>query len=69
MALPIWAIYMKKVYEDPRLKEEIPIETFHRPPGIELDLDCRDRNSYGDPILRTLPGLKSPSSSDDLDNF
>lgn len=70
MALPIWALYMKKVYDDPRLKEEIPIETFNRPPGVELDLDCRGRNSSIDSTFRRLPGsTASPVSSDDLDSF
>lgn len=71
LALPIWANYMKSVYEDPRLKEEVPIETFQRPAGIAINLDCREtRPSLDSIFMRTFPnGERAPVSSDDLDNF
>ena len=45
MALPIFAIYMKKVYADKSLN--ISQGDFPRPniPGVDLDFDC---NSYDD---------------------
>jgi hypothetical protein len=38
MALPIWALYMKRVYEDPEL--DFPVEYFEAPPGYEPDIYC-----------------------------
>ena len=38
MALPIWALYMKKLYEDPLL--EISIDSFPEPKKISIPLDC-----------------------------
>ncbi|MFA8435954.1 MAG: penicillin-binding protein 1A [Marinifilaceae bacterium] len=38
MALPIWALYMKKVYEDSSLN--ISQGDFERPRGVRLNLDC-----------------------------
>jgi penicillin-binding protein 1A len=39
MALPIWAIYMKKVYADDKLNYD-PEQTFEKPPYITMELDC-----------------------------
>jgi len=42
-ALPIWALYMKQVYED----EEIPItpeDTFEEPANFNIDLECPDEH-------------------------
>ncbi len=44
MALPIWAIYMKKVYDDDKLnysKEDV----FERPDGLYIDLDCENKEA------------------------
>ena len=39
MALPIWALYMKKVYADKTLK--ISQDDFEKPPGkLSIELDC-----------------------------
>ena len=38
MALPIWALYMKKLYEDPML--EISIDSFPAPKKVSIPLDC-----------------------------
>ena len=38
MALPIWALYMKKLYEDPLL--EISIDSFPAPKKVNIPLDC-----------------------------
>jgi penicillin-binding protein 1A len=38
MALPIWALYMKKLYEDPLL--EISIDSFPAPEKVSIPLDC-----------------------------
>jgi penicillin-binding protein 1A len=43
MALPIWALYMQKAYDD----EEVPItqkDTFEKPVNFNINLDCPDRN-------------------------
>ncbi|MBN2667820.1 MAG: transglycosylase domain-containing protein [Bacteroidales bacterium] len=39
MALPIWALYMKKVYADEKLNYSQD-EYFERPPNIRVELDC-----------------------------
>jgi penicillin-binding protein 1A len=38
MALPIWALYMKKLYEDPLL--EVSIDSFPAPEKVSIHLDC-----------------------------
>ena len=38
MALPIWAMYMKKLYEDPLL--EISLDSFPAPNKVSIPLDC-----------------------------
>jgi penicillin-binding protein 1A len=43
LALPIWAIYMKKVYNDPEIG--FPQERFTRPPGFQAELNCPDPGS------------------------
>ena len=39
MALPIWALYMKKVYADESIN--LPTEPFERPKSFSVELDCR----------------------------
>ena len=54
MALPIWALYMKKLYEDSTL--EISLDSFPAPKKVGIPLDCdllakiRQRNSSDDAI-------------------
>ncbi len=54
MALPIWALYMKKLYEDSTL--EISLDSFPAPEKVGIPLDCdllakiRQRNSSDDAI-------------------
>ncbi len=43
MALPIWAIYMKKVYEDEKLNYSTE-DVFERPEGLQIDLDCKKQS-------------------------
>ncbi len=46
-ALPIWALYMKEVYED----EEIPItqeDRFEEPVNFNINLECSDENITAD---------------------
>jgi penicillin-binding protein 1A len=38
MALPIWGIYMKKVYEDKKLN--VSKSDFERPAVLDVDIDC-----------------------------
>jgi penicillin-binding protein 1A len=38
MALPIWALYMKKNYADKQLN--VSDKPFERPPGVDINLDC-----------------------------
>ena len=48
MALPIWALYMKKCYADKSLK--VSADDFERPENISIRLDCdkEDENAPGD---------------------
>ena len=54
MALPIWALYMKKLYEDPLL--EVSIDSFRAPEKVSIPLDCellsklRQQNTADDAI-------------------
>ena len=54
MALPIWAMYMKKLYEDPLL--EISLDSFPAPNKVSIPLDCellaklRRQNTVDDAI-------------------
>jgi penicillin-binding protein 1A len=54
MALPIWALYMKKLYEDPLL--EVSIDSFPAPKKVSIPLDCellaklRYQNTVNDAI-------------------
>ncbi|MGB2370519.1 MAG: transglycosylase domain-containing protein, partial [Flavobacteriaceae bacterium] len=54
MALPIWALYMKKLYEDPLL--EVSIDSFPAPEKVIIPLDCellaklRHQNTADDAI-------------------
>jgi len=38
MALPIWAIYHRKLYADPELN--ISLEEFEKPEDLSIQLDC-----------------------------
>jgi penicillin-binding protein 1A len=38
MALPIWGLYMQKVYKDPKLK--LPRADFEKPENIDVEFDC-----------------------------
>ncbi|MCM4159158.1 penicillin-binding protein [Antarcticibacterium flavum] len=46
MALPIWGIYMKKVYADPSL--EISSGDFPRPERLTIEVNCRDYGRNND---------------------
>ncbi|MCJ7756914.1 MAG: hypothetical protein MUP24_02110, partial [Gillisia sp.] len=43
MALPIWGIYMKKVYADKEL--EVSSGAFPRPENLSIEIDC---DNYGE---------------------
>jgi len=43
MALPIWGLYMKKVYEDKTLN--LPTPKFEKPEGFNIDLDCNTQSN------------------------
>ena len=60
MALPIWALYMKDVYNDKQL--HISQRNFDKPKSFSIELDCReyekktDVNEYDDPQNVRLEG-------------
>ncbi len=43
MALPIWGLYMQKVYGDESLN--MPKGDFEKPKGFNVDLDCNTQSS------------------------
>ena len=43
MALPIWGLYMQKVYADSTLN--IPKGDFEKPKGFNIDLDCNTKST------------------------
>ncbi|MFP4047848.1 MAG: hypothetical protein ACLFT4_08860, partial [Bacteroidales bacterium] len=43
MALPIWALYMEKIYEDEKLESLVsPEDKFEKPEGFNYELDCQE---------------------------
>ncbi|MEM6262683.1 MAG: transglycosylase domain-containing protein [Bacteroidota bacterium] len=48
MALPVWALYMKRVYEDPAIG--IPKERFEKPEGMKLELTCVREEGEENPL-------------------
>jgi penicillin-binding protein 1A len=59
MALPIWAIFMKKVYADPSLN--VSQEAFERPLALTEPLDCDGQQPQG-----PKPGKRKKSDFDDF---
>lgn len=53
MALPIWALYMKKVYDDPKIG--LKPENFEPPVGFTQDLYCKPENADTIGGVITLP--------------
>ncbi|MEZ4772063.1 MAG: transglycosylase domain-containing protein [Bacteroidia bacterium] len=63
MALPIWALYMQKLYEDPEIG--LPQDRFLRPAGFDVNFACGDQ-----PQILTRGARETLRvSSDDLDSF
>ena len=60
MALPIWGVYMKSIYNDSTLM--ISKESFERPKKLGIDLDCYDfrLNNLGEKVV-------SPGDLSDID--
>ena len=59
MALPIWALYMKKLYEDPLL--EVSIDSFPAPERVSIPLDCE--------LLAKLRSQNNTDDAVDLDDL
>ena len=59
MALPIWALYMKKLYEDPLL--EVSIDSFPTPERVSIPLDCE--------LLAKLRSQNNTDDAVDLDDL
>lgn len=71
MALPIWAYYMKSLYDDPDI--QLQNDGFERPSGARSLAYCdeptdrfADREALADSLQQT---ARSATSSDDLDSF
>ncbi|MBF13275.1 MAG: penicillin-binding protein [Legionellales bacterium] len=59
MALPIWGLYMKKLYEDPLL--EVSIDSFPAPKKVSIPLDCE--------LLAKLRHQNNEDNAIDLDDL
>jgi len=55
MALPIWALFMKKVYKDPSL--HVPTGDFEKPANLNVPLECSEEES----TEKTSSGEHNPS--------
>jgi penicillin-binding protein 1A len=64
MALPIWALYMKRNYDDPDL--EISKEEFEKPEDLTINVDC-DQVAVEDEEEQTEEEINSPDENDELD--
>ncbi|GAB4419980.1 MAG: transglycosylase domain-containing protein [Bacteroidia bacterium] len=67
MALPIWALYMKRLYEDPAIM--LPQTRFARPPGMRIETDCDMLGDDDAPPTRDAMSARNRISSDDFDSF
>ncbi|MEM7368801.1 MAG: transglycosylase domain-containing protein [Bacteroidota bacterium] len=66
MALPIWAIYMKKLYEDEKVA--LAQEKFQKPYGYYVNMDCEVLAQLKHEE-KTFETARLSGSSDDLDSF
>lgn len=68
-ALPVWAIYMQKVYEDAEL--EFPQDDFEKPEGVNVDLKCQGdrRPADSDEEEEEAPRQSFPSENENLNNL
>lgn len=68
MALPIWAKFMRKVYDDPSIG--LPEEaTFWKPENFRVNLNCDGTGRTLDSLMRTDEVADGPRSSDDFESF
>ena len=68
-ALPVWAIYMQKVYEDAEL--EFPQDDFEKPDGVNVDLKCQGdrRPADSNEEDEEAPRQSFPSENENLNNL
>jgi penicillin-binding protein 1A len=59
MALPIWGLYMQKVYADKKLR--VSKSDFHQPAQLDVQIDCSKKQQEEE--------LKKPGSPVNFDNF
>ena len=59
MALPIWGLYMQKVYADKKLS--VSKDDFEKPVGLDVEIDCSKKSSEEE--------LPLPGSSENFDNL
>lgn len=59
MALPIWGLYMQKVYADKKLS--VSRDDFEKPVGLNVEVDCSKKSSEEE--------LPLPGSSENFDNL
>ena len=58
MALPIWALYMKRCYADPTLN--VSKEPFEEPEFLSIEIDCEKYNAG-------LRGKRGPDDENDTE--
>ncbi|WP_395046233.1 penicillin-binding protein 1A [Flavobacterium sp.] len=67
MALPIWALFMKKCYADPNL--HVSKEKFERPKDLTINVDCAaERRIIRDTTVRDSTAVK-PEEEQNTDEF
>ncbi len=64
MALPIWALFMKKCYADPNL--HVSKESFERPKNLTINVDCAtERKRIRDTTARDSTAVKPEEQNTD----
>ncbi|MCM1531755.1 MAG: penicillin-binding protein [Bacteroides sp.] len=71
-ALPVWGIYMKKIYEDEELA--FPQDDFEKPEGVDAELRCKDEkrvpvSEEEEPEEEQVPVQDFPSEDENLNSL
>ncbi len=67
-ALPVWGLYMQKIYEDAELA--FPQDDFEKPEGLNVDLKCQGEKRHAEPDEpEEAPKQSFPSENENLNNL
>lgn len=63
LALPMWAMFMDKVYADPVI--QLKKEKFRKPASLTFSLDCSSYGGYGTDSTQVIIPTKKPATDDE----